>query len=341
MSMRAYRVIFCLAAIYNFAFGVWAGFFPRAFFSVFDLEPLNYPSIWSCLGMVVGLYGVIYAYAALEPERSDVLIGVGLVGKVLGPIGWLTAVSSGELPPRTFPLILANDLVWWFPFLFFLLRRVASRRAVIAWVGVAIHVVASIGLLAVSGGTEAEPQLSARAEWVAGSAPLWTATWFVWALASMSLLAFVTVWIGHLRELGVSRTVTTAGWMICAVGLLFDLAGETVNICWLTRPGLSLDEFERGARLYAILGAAAANGLYCVAGLLLSGVSWRAGFLCGGVGVLGCEVWIVGLCLTVATIFDQWLAMLATGGAVMATFIPWAAIVGWRMRRPARTADVA
>src|SRR5262249_42503837 len=148
----------------------------------------RYPSIWACVGMVVGVYAIAYAYVVWKPERGDVFAVIGLLGKVLGPIGWLVAVWREELPPRTFPLILANDLIWWFPFLFYLLRRIEIRRLVIAWIIVLIHIIACVALLAVSGGTEVEPDIAARAEWVARHVAAWTATWFAWSLASMSLL---------------------------------------------------------------------------------------------------------------------------------------------------------
>src|SRR5262245_42455504 len=120
--MKSHRLILGAAALYNVVFGLWAGFFPLAFFRWFQLEPPRYPSIWACLGMVVGLYGAGYAVAANRLERGDVLVWIGLAGKLLGPMGWLTAVARAELPPRTFILVLLNDLIWWFPFLFYLLR---------------------------------------------------------------------------------------------------------------------------------------------------------------------------------------------------------------------------
>jgi len=64
-SARVYRVVFGAAAAYNIAFGLWAAIAPHAFFDVFALDAPRYPAIWACLGMVVGLYGVGYAYAAL------------------------------------------------------------------------------------------------------------------------------------------------------------------------------------------------------------------------------------------------------------------------------------
>jgi hypothetical protein len=66
---QLYRWIFGLAAVYNIAFGLWAGLWPRAFFDWVEIVPPNYPSLWSCLGMVVGLYGILYGYAAVRLER--------------------------------------------------------------------------------------------------------------------------------------------------------------------------------------------------------------------------------------------------------------------------------
>jgi hypothetical protein len=115
-----YRTVFVLAAIYNLVFGVWAGFLPQAFFRWFVMEPPRYPAIWRCLGMVIGVYGLAYAYAAMWPERGRPMVAIGLLGKVLGPIGWLVTVNSGEFPARTFSLIAFNDLIWWVPFALYL-----------------------------------------------------------------------------------------------------------------------------------------------------------------------------------------------------------------------------
>ena len=123
-----YRLIFAAAAVYNIAFGLWAALTPLSFFSFFDLAPPVYPSIWACLGMVIGLYGLGYAYAAARLDRAAPFIAIGLLGKLLGPAGWVIAVSRGEWPIRTLTLILFNDVIWWLPFTLFLLEgtRVAD-----------------------------------------------------------------------------------------------------------------------------------------------------------------------------------------------------------------------
>ena len=54
-----------------------------------------------------------------------------------------------------------------------------------------------------------------------------------------------------------------------------------------TRGDLAQAQFAAAMRHYELLGPAAANGLYCVGGLLLSGVSWRSGWLRGWPGQWG------------------------------------------------------
>jgi hypothetical protein len=91
-------------------------------------EQPRYPAIWQTLGMVLGLYGLLYLYAAYRTERAAPIIVVGLLGKVFGPIGWVLAVSSGELPLRTLPLIAFDDLIWWVPFALCLARLVTRPK---------------------------------------------------------------------------------------------------------------------------------------------------------------------------------------------------------------------
>jgi hypothetical protein len=73
---------------------LWGGFlvlFPLALFRVLGMEPPNYPQIWQCVGMIVGIYGVGYAAAALAPLRHWPVVLAGLLGKILGPIAFLSA----------------------------------------------------------------------------------------------------------------------------------------------------------------------------------------------------------------------------------------------------------
>ena len=80
--------------------------------------------------MIVGVYGVGYAIAAFAPLVHWPIVLVGLLGKVLGPIGFVDAALRGDVPWRAGWLIVTNDLVWWIPFaaLLVVARRHARAR---------------------------------------------------------------------------------------------------------------------------------------------------------------------------------------------------------------------
>lgn len=105
-----------LAGLYNLLWGALVVFFPLAFFRWADLPLPNYPEIWQCLGMVVGVYGIGYWIAARDPARHWPIIAVGLLGKVLGPIGMMWALWRGTLPPVMAWICMFNDVIWWIPF---------------------------------------------------------------------------------------------------------------------------------------------------------------------------------------------------------------------------------
>lgn len=113
---RIYRVVFALAGFYNVGWGIYAAVDPQWLFRVAGMEPMRHPAIFATLGLVVGLYGVLYFEVARDPERGWLIAAVGLAGKVLGPIGFTALVVTGEWPLSASILILTNDLVWWVPF---------------------------------------------------------------------------------------------------------------------------------------------------------------------------------------------------------------------------------
>ncbi|MFM1872981.1 MAG: hypothetical protein RL398_2403 [Planctomycetota bacterium] len=114
------------AAAYNVLFGAYAVLLPNAWFESAGMPAPNYPFLWQCVGMIVGVYGIGYAIAARDPLRHWPIVLVGLLGKVFGPIGFVDAAMRGDLPWQAGWIILSNDLVWWLPFTALLL---AARRA--------------------------------------------------------------------------------------------------------------------------------------------------------------------------------------------------------------------
>lgn len=115
-----HRAVFLAAAVYNVLWGLYAAVDPQWLFRFAGMPPLNHPAFFACLGMVIGVYGLLYAEVARRPEHGFALAAVGLLGKVLGPIGLAGLILQGEWPRATLVLCLTNDFIWWVPFTLYL-----------------------------------------------------------------------------------------------------------------------------------------------------------------------------------------------------------------------------
>jgi len=116
------------AGIYNLGWGIAMIAFPHFLFDLAGIERLNYPEIWQCVGMIVGVYGIGYIIAASDPRTHWPIVLVGLLGKIFGPIGFAAALWRGTFPPLFGLTILTNDLIWWIPF-GMILWDAAGRRS--------------------------------------------------------------------------------------------------------------------------------------------------------------------------------------------------------------------
>src|SRR5215472_7882931 len=117
---RFHRAVFLAAGLYNMTWGLYSALDPQWLFRFAHLPPLNHPAVFSCLAMVIGLYGVLYLDVARRPEQGWLIAAVGLAGKVLGPIGLAVLIVRGVWPRSTIVLCLSNDLIWWIPFALYL-----------------------------------------------------------------------------------------------------------------------------------------------------------------------------------------------------------------------------
>lgn len=117
---RFHRAVFAAAGLYNIAWGVYTALDPQWFFRFTGMEPLNHPEIFACLGMVIGLYGILYLEVARVPERGWLIAAVGLAGKVLGPIGMVMLIATGDWPVSAIVMCVTNDFIWWIPFALYL-----------------------------------------------------------------------------------------------------------------------------------------------------------------------------------------------------------------------------
>jgi peroxiredoxin len=113
-----HRLVLRIAGVYNVLWGAVMVLAPGWTFGILgmpDAGPVAL-SLWQCVGMIVGVYGIGYWVAARDPLRHWPIVLVGLLGKVFGPIGFVQTAMSGVLPWSFGYTILTNDLVWWVPF---------------------------------------------------------------------------------------------------------------------------------------------------------------------------------------------------------------------------------
>ena len=108
-----YRPWLVAAAIYNLIWGGATILFPGLLFQLVGMPPPAYPTLWQVVGMFVLVYAPAYGWAACQPGRHRHLVLIGLLGKVLGPSGYLWAVTTGQLPAAFGWTILTNDVIWW------------------------------------------------------------------------------------------------------------------------------------------------------------------------------------------------------------------------------------
>ncbi|MEL6276486.1 MAG: alkyl hydroperoxide reductase, partial [Bacteroidota bacterium] len=100
------RPVLKIAGIYNVIWGVWVVLFPHQFFEWTGMEPLNQPMVWQGMGMVIGVYGLGYWWAAQDPLVHWPIVAVGLLGKVFGPLGFFFNYLNGKVPFEFFYTLL-------------------------------------------------------------------------------------------------------------------------------------------------------------------------------------------------------------------------------------------
>ena len=319
---RLYRLIFSLAAAYNVGLGLWAVLAPNSFFDLFQMARPRYPSIWSTLGLVLGLYGLLYLYAAIHLDRARPIIAVGLAGKILGPIGWILTVHGGGLPIRTFPLIAFDDIVWWLPFGLFLLEGSAFGRRLRALAPLAcaiVNFIAAGALLLVlrSGVTASDP--GAGAAYVGQNGLIWRLGWGTWIGAALTLVAFYAWWGSRIER----WRLAIGAFVIATVGIACDITAESLFIGWLPK------DFESISRVATVLTGGAANGLYTVAGVMLTIATPT---LRGRLLAWTWAVWAAGFLLSAFSLLGIIPGIAASTGALFILFCPWCVAI-WRKLR--------
>jgi hypothetical protein len=81
--------------------GTWTALDPQWLFRFARMPAANDPQVFACLGMVIGLYGVLYLEVARRPEHGWRHRRRWIDwGKILGPIGLAIELVRGKLGAR-------------------------------------------------------------------------------------------------------------------------------------------------------------------------------------------------------------------------------------------------
>jgi hypothetical protein len=319
---RMYRLCFMLAAGYNAAFGVWTVFWPGQFFEWMRLPRNLYPEIWQCLGMMVGLYGAGYAYAAWRLDRGAPLIAIGLAGKVLGPIGYLLTSGTWYWPVRTLTLNIFNDVIWWVPFAMYLLEGTQAGRRIRANVPIYCGLINALAALAMAlflrQGTEAVSVVQERIDYIAAHTIAWRGGWLLWNAAALSLVSFYAWWGARIA----SFAWAVAAFLIASAGLVVDLFFESLFIGWLPQDYSTI--YPAGSLAMGVV----ANGAYSLAGAMLT---LRTPQLTGLWRLWAWAIWGSGFALCAASCAGSVPAIMVATGLMMALFCPFAAAMRWKL----------
>jgi len=122
-----YRPWLYAACAYNLVWGSITVLFPRLLFDLLGIPAPALLPLWEVVGMFVLVYAPGYWWAARYPSRHAHLVLIGMLGKILGPIGFAWAALTGQLPLAFGWTIIFNDLIWWPVFALFL--RDAARNS--------------------------------------------------------------------------------------------------------------------------------------------------------------------------------------------------------------------
>jgi hypothetical protein len=146
--------------------------------------------------------------------------------------------------------------------------------------------------------------------------------------AAVSLVAFFAWWGAWIRS-------TLWGIVACVVailGLACDLLAESLFIGWLSA------RTETLAPLGSLLTGGAANGLYTIAGVILT---LGAPSLHGMLRICAWAIWTSGIALTLSTTIGSVTGMVISTAALMLLLCPWVAVFGWKLQHECHKAAAA
>lgn len=110
------KAILLVAGLYHIIWGSSVIIFPEFWFRLADLELPRYIQLWQCFGVYAISMGVGYLIAYTNPQRHWPIVMMGLVAKIMTPLGFIYYYFKGDLPLVILQMCITNDMVWWLPF---------------------------------------------------------------------------------------------------------------------------------------------------------------------------------------------------------------------------------
>jgi small multidrug resistance pump len=107
-----YRPWLTAAALYNLTWGTLVVLFPASYLRVIGVAIPEDLMLWRVIGMFVLVFAPGYWWAGRDPARHAHMVLIGLIGKTLGPLGFVWAFATGQLPLALGLVNLTNDLIW-------------------------------------------------------------------------------------------------------------------------------------------------------------------------------------------------------------------------------------
>ncbi len=117
VSPRWHSLALAVASLQCLIWGIFIILWPERSSLAYGLaHPPTDLFLWQGTGLVIVLLGIGYGLASTNPRQHWGLVLIGLISKVLGPIGLSWAVLQNQVPARVLVLLPINDVLWWIPF---------------------------------------------------------------------------------------------------------------------------------------------------------------------------------------------------------------------------------
>ena len=210
-----------------------------------------------------------------------------------------------------------------------MLQLQPSGAARVASVTAGLNLAAALlMLLALRPGLPVSSSLPAdRILFIERNTAFWWAGWLVWHAAAISLVLFFLVLAGRFR--GSAPVLSAAAVVLSVAGLAADLSAEAIYMGVV--PELRGNQFRVAEMVGGILTGYLGNGLYTVAGILLTWSGARD--LPRSVLILAVPVWGAGLCLSASSLMHSADGQLWSTAVLMPLFVLWSLLVGrWLSR---------